>query len=182
MKRRTYLASLATLTASAGCLGGTAATNNSSPQQMQKTVSVSNVSTEGVPEGLDLNVEVSDATITESSTARVSLKYMNTGENTLTLNINPDALDPVSSVENRPGILLFSDAYDPKQTSPGCWKPKQDQFVQPGVVHNYSLEPGQTATLTYNVWATPKQDGCIQPGDYQLELLYGSATLTVARK
>jgi spore coat protein CotH len=97
MKRRTYLASLATLTASAGCLGGTAATNNSSSQQMQKKVSVSNISTEGAPKGLDLNVEVDDATITESSTARVSLKYMNTGENTLTLNINPDAPDPVSS-------------------------------------------------------------------------------------
>lgn len=182
MKRRTYLASLATLTASAGCLGGIAATNNSSPQQMQKTVTVSNVSTKGAPEGLDLNVEVGDATITESSTARVSLKYTNTGEKTLTLNINPDAPDPVPSVEDSPGLLLLSNAYNPKQTSPGCWKPKPDQFVQPGVVHNYSLEPGQTATLTYDVWANPKQDGCIQPGDYQLELLYGSATLTVARK
>lgn len=182
MKRRTYLVSLATLTASAGCLGGTAATNNSSPQQMQKTVSVSNVSTKGAPEGLDLTVKVGDATITESSTARVSIKYTNAGEKTLTLNVNPDAPDPVSSVEDSPGLLLLSDMYDPKQTSPGCWKSTRDQFVRPGVGYNYPLEPGQTATITYDVWATPKQDGCIRPGDYQLELLFGSATLTVARK
>ncbi|NEU58025.1 hypothetical protein [Halorussus sp. MSC15.2] len=182
MKRRTYLASSATFTASAGCLGRIAATNDFSTKQTQKTVSVTNVGTKGAPEGLDLHVAVHDPTITEDSTARMSLKYTNIGENTLSLNINPDAPDPVFSVEDSPGLLLLSDAYDPRQTSPGCWKPKQDQFVQPGVVHNYRLEPGQTATLTYDVWANPTQDGCIQPGDYRLELLYGSTTLTVARR
>ena len=179
MRRRTCVASLATLAATAGCLGGTSDADSSPSPQAPKTVSVSGVSSEGTPDGVELDATVADDTITERSTARVSLEYANTGGETRVLNIDPDAPDPVSSVDDSPGLVLLSDAYDPERTSSGCWKPVRDRFVQPGVAHRYEIAPGDTATLGYDVWAAPTQDGCIRPGTYRLDPLYGSTTLAV---
>jgi len=179
MRRRTCVASLATLAATAGCLGGTSDADGSPSPRAPKTVSVFDVGSEGTPDGIELNVTADDDRITERSTARVSLEYTNTAGETRILNIDPDAPDPVSSVDDSPGLVLLSDAYDPERTSSGCWKPVRDRFVQPAVAHRYEIAPGDTATLGYDVWAAPTQDGCIRSGTYRLDPVYGSATLAV---
>ena len=93
MRRRTCVASLATLAATAGCLGGTSDADGSPSPRAPKTVSVSDVGSEGTPDGVELDATVADDTITERLTARVSLEYANTGGETQVLNIDPDAPD-----------------------------------------------------------------------------------------
>lgn len=192
MNRRTYLVSVATLTAGAGagCLG---IVSSRSTNRKRKTVSVSdvtrttpksmeNVDQDEQPTNLVFDVVVNDDTITADSTAKVTLKYTNEGSDTLKLNINPNAPVPVSSVDTNPGLILVSEAYDPKRTSNSCWKPRRDAFAVPAAVYQYPIEPGQTANLSYRVWAAPKQNAdCIKPGTYQFDPLYGSFAMTVKR-
>lgn len=190
MNRRTYLASLAALTTGSGCISNAMSQNASNP--MEKTVSVSNVARRppAEPENLDedekptdleFGVEVVDAEITPSTKARVMLTYRNGGEDTLKLNINPERPDPQPSNAENPGLILLSDAYDPSRASADCWKPEQKSFPQPAVAYQHPIEPGESATLEYGVWAAPQQEAdCIRPGVYQFEPLYGSFTLTVA--
>lgn len=189
MNRRTYLASLAALTTGSGCVSS--AVTQNSPNQMERTVSVSNVARRppAEPEKLDedekptdlaFDVAVSDAEITPRSTARVTLRYTNRGEDTLELNINPDRPDPQPSTGEDPGLILLSDAYEPTRSTANCWKPEQDRFPQPAVAYQHPIEPAETETLEYDVWAAPRQEAdCIRPEDYKLEPLYGSFTLTV---
>lgn len=182
MKRRVYLASLVALTTGAGCISSTATTNRTSSKPMKKTVSVTNRATNKKQKSLKFDVEVINAAITASSTARITLKYTNTGEDTLKLNINPEEPDPVPSVEDTPGLILLSEIHNPKRRSPECWKPTQESFPQPGVAYHHPIQPGQTVALTYEVWADPHQEAdCIRPGEYRFKPLYGSITLTVAR-
>ena len=189
MNRRTYLASLTAFTTCGGCLNN--AVNLDSSHQMEKTVSVSNVrrrppaepeklDEDEKPTDLEFGVEAVDAKITSTTTARVMLTYTNGGENVLKLNINPERPDPQSSRAESPGLVLLSEAYDPTRRSDTCWKPQQEGFPRPAVGYQYPIEPGGSATLAYDVWATPGQDAdCIRPADYQFEPLYGSFTLTV---
>lgn len=190
MNRRSYLSSIAALTAGAGCLGRA---SDGTPDRVGKTVSVSDVgrttpdSVENVdaderPTHLEFDVEVRDATITANSTARIALEYTNTGADALELNVYPEQPDPVSSVDANPGLILLSDAYDPARTSDTCWKPERDAFAVPAVAHQHPIEAGGTATLPYGVWASPDQGAeCIEPGTYQFDPLFGSFTLAVRR-
>ena len=158
---------------------------------MEKTVSVSSVQRrppaepekldeDEKPTDLEFGVEAVDAKITSTTTARVVLTYTNGGEDILKLNINPERPDPQSSSRESPGLILLSDAYDPSRTLDTCWKPEQKGFPRPAVAYQHPIEPGESATLAYDVWATPQQDAdCIRPADYQFEPLYGSFTLTV---
>lgn len=193
MKRRTYLTTAAAaLTAGSGCLGRVMSQNPS--KKMPKTVSVSNVARrspsepekldeEEKPHGLQFDVTVQQSEITTDSTARLSLKYTNTGKDTLKLNINPDDPGYVPSVSENPGIVLLSDMYDPTRSSKDCWKPDRNQFSEPAVAHQHSVEPGETETLEYNVWAAPQQQAdCIQLGDYAFKPLFGSFSLSVEGK
>lgn len=192
MRRRAFLTSCAALTAvgSAGC---TSQAESPSPARHRKIVSVSdvrrttpdsfdNVSRNQRPTGLEFHVDVADEIITSDSTARVALKYTNTGDETLEVNLNPDQPDPITSVTENPGLVLLSDAYDPTRSSDTCWKPTEDGFPAPAVAYQHPIEPGETVTLPYDVWAAPKQETrCIAPGDYQFEPLYGSFRITVTR-
>lgn len=192
MKRRSYLASIASLTAlsaGSGCISN-ALGHNSTPQ-MKKTITVSNVERrppadperldeEEKPTGLEFDVTVADAEIIPTSTARIELTYKNSGADTLTLNINPEQPDPTRSETDDPGLILLSDAYDPTRASADCWKPKEEGFPRPMVAHQYPIRPNESATLAYAVWAAPQQEAeCIRPADYQFRPLYGSFTLTV---
>lgn len=189
MNRRTYLASLAALTTGSGCISN--ATSQNSSNRMEETVSVSNVERrppaepekldeDERPTDLEFGVRVVDAEITPSSTARVTLTYTNGGENTLKLNIDPEQPDPLSSSAESPGLILLSDAYDPTRAVDACWKPEQESFPQPAVAYQHPIEPGEEATLAYDVWAAPQQESdCLRPANYQFEPLYGSFTLTV---
>lgn len=180
MKRRTYLVSVAALTMSAGCIGSTATTNETNSKQMRKTVSVSKAAQNGKIESLKFDVEVVEAAITTSSTGQVTLRYTNTGEDTLKLNVNPEEPDPLSSIKDMPGLILLSDVHNATQASSECWKPEQESFPQPGVAYNYPIKSGQTAALTYEVWANPQQKAdCIRTEEYRFEPLYGSFTLTI---
>lgn len=178
MKRRTYLASvasLATLTGASGCISGAAGRN--SADRMDKTVTVSNVEQ---PTDFEVDVNVVDGNITPSTTARVALTYTNTGEDVRTVNLNPENPDPLPSVGKDPGLVLLSDAYDATRTGTECWKPEQEGFPRPAVVYQTPIEPSQSITLEYDVWAAPQQDAdCIDPDTYRFEPLYGSFTLTV---
>lgn len=190
MNRRTYLASLAVLTTGSGCISNAMSQNSS--DQMEKTVTVSNVERrppaepekldeDEKPTDLEFDVEVVDAEITPSTTARLTLRYTNGGEDTLKLNINPERPDPQPSDADDPGLILLSNAYDPTQATADCWKPEQESFGQLAVAYQHPIEPGESATLAYDVWAAPLQEAdCIRPGDYQFEPLYGSFTLTIA--
>lgn len=157
---------------------------------MEKTVSVSNVTRrppaepekldeDEKPTGLEIDVDVIEAAITPRSPARVTLTYTNAGEDTLKLNINPDGPDPLTSEMDDPGLVLLSDTYDPTRAA-DCWKPEQESFPQFAVVHQFPIEPGESAPLVYDVWAAPQQEAdCIRPADYRFKPLYGSFTLTV---
>lgn len=192
MDRRTYLTSATALTVGsiAGCIGSV--TDNAA-DGLRKRVSVSaverttpqsmeNVDADEKPTNLKIGVVVGDDTITPNSTAQVTLTYTNEGSDTLKLNINPEQPTPVWSDDENPGLILVSDAYDPKRTSTNCWKPKRDAFAVPAVAYQYPIDPGQTTELPYEVWAAPKQNAdCIVPGSYQFDPLYGSVTITVER-
>lgn len=192
MKRRTYLASLAALTTSSGCISHVRSRHTST--EMAKTVTVSNVERrppaeperldeDEKPTGLEIAVEVVDGEITASTTARVTLTYTNGGADTLEMNINPESPDPLASEAEDPGLVLPSDAYDPSRESKGCWKPEQDGFPRPAVAYQHPIEPGESATLAYDVWAAPRQAAdCIATKAYRFEPLYGAFTLTVAAK
>lgn len=189
MNRRTYLASLAALTGSAGCL--TAGLSLS--DRWEKTVSVSaverrlpesieNVTEDERPTGLAFDATVTREAITPDATARIALGYTNTGSETLTLNVDPDRPAYVPSVAEDPGVVLLSDAHDPTRRSATCWKPKRDTFGQFPVPNRHPIEPGDTETLEYDVWAAPKQDAdCMEPATYRFEPLYGSFALTVRK-
>lgn len=158
---------------------------------MNKTVAVSNVERrppaepeqldeDEKPMGLKMDVTIVEAEITTTSTARVMFTYTNTGEDTLKLNINPEAPDPLPSETDDPGLILLSETYDPTRATADCWKPEQEGFPQPAVAYQSPLESGESATLAYDVWAAPQQEAdCIRPVDYQFKPLYGSFTLTV---
>lgn len=192
MYRRTFLASFAALTAggSAGC---TSRAESVSTPPYRKIIAVSNVnrttpesidnvSREQQPTELEFRVDVTDETITPDSTAQVALKYTNTGEDTLEVNLNPDHPNPITSDDETPGLVLLSDAYDPTRASDTCWKPTEDGFPVPAVAYQYPIEPGETVTLPYKLWAAPDQEAsCITLGDYRFEPLYGSFTITVRR-
>lgn len=180
MRRRTFVASLAALAASAGCIENT--TVQGSDDQMQKTIDVSDVTTEpGDEDGLTFDVTVVESTITPDASARIELVYENDGANTLTLNLGPDNPTPVFTEENDPGLVLLSDAYDPTRESDECWKPQEEEFPQPAVVRTHQLDPSETVTLAYDVWADPNQEAdCIQPGEYGFEPQSGAFTLSVS--
>lgn len=193
MNRRSFLSSVASgtaISAGSGCISNVVG-ENSAPQ-MEKMVTVSNVERrppaepekldeEEKPTGLVIDVNIVEAKITPSSTARVTLAYTNTGEDTLKLNINPEGPDPLASKAGDPGLILLSDTYDPTRAAADCWKPEQKGFPQLAVAYQYPIEPGESATLAYDVWAAPQQEAnCIRSADYQFEPLYGSFTLTVA--
>ena len=143
MKRRELLVSTATVTATAaasGCIANEIGRN--SPSQMEKTASLSNVKRrppvdpekldeDEKPTGLEVDINIVEEKITSSSSARLSLVYTNTGEETLKLNINPEMPDPLESEMKDPGLILLSDPYDAARTAGDCWKPKQDSFPQP---------------------------------------------------
>lgn len=185
MNRRAYLATVAGL--GAGCVG-----TATGPAGGEQIVSVSNVErrTPADPERLDADerptaleiaVEVVDPTITDESTARLALAYSNTGSDTLELNINPELPDPLPSVADDPGLLLLSDGTGATRMDRDCWKPAQDRFPVPAVVYQYPLEPGERATMAYDVWADPLQTAdCIQSGTYSVEPLSGSFVLSVS--
>jgi len=144
---------------------------------MDKTVTVSNAEQ---PTGLAVDVTVVDESITPSTTARVALTYTNTGEEVRTVNLAPETPDPLPSVRNDPGLVLLSDAYETTRTGTECWNPEQEGFPQPAVVYQTPIEPSQSITLEYDVWAAPQQDAdCIEPDTYRFEPVYGSFTLTV---
>ncbi|MFB6303001.1 MAG: hypothetical protein ABEH78_09100 [Haloferacaceae archaeon] len=125
---------------------------------------------------------MTDATITPDATARVTLTYANTGDDRLRLNVHPERPDPVHSVEENPGLVFLSDAYDPTRASDTCWKPAEDAFPVPAVAYQYPIEPGDSVTLPYEVWAAPGQEAdCIEPGDYRFDPLYGTFTVAVKR-
>lgn len=190
MNRRRVLATLGTLAlgTSAGC-AATSQTNTSS--DAHRTVSVSHVgrttpedvetvTADERPTGLRFDVAVTDATVSPDSTARVELTYANAGQETLELNVNPEHPGPVTSVETDPGLLLLSGGYDPTRASDACWKPTQDHFGELAVAYQHPIEPGESATLAYDVWAAPSQEAtCIAPGAYHFETLYGAFTLHV---
>lgn len=191
MNRRSFLTSVASLTAlsaASGCISN-AGGQNSTPK-MAKTVTVSNVERrppaepekldeDEKPAGLEIDLNIGEAEITPSSTARVTLTYTNTGEDTLKLNINPDGPAPLPSEMDDPGLILLSNTYDPTRAA-DCWKPEQESFPQLAVAYQYPIERGESATLAYDVWAAPQQEAdCIRPADYQFKPLYGSFTLTV---
>lgn len=180
MNRRTYITSLAAIAASTGCIESMP--GQTSPDTMRRTVSVENVAEDEAPPGIQFDVEISDAEITTDATARIALGYENAGEEPRELNINPEGPDPLSSEDEDPAIVLLSDAYDPARSSADCWKPEQDGFPQPAVVHRHELDPGERATLEYEVWADPQQEaGCIRRGTYQFEPLYGTFSLAISR-
>ncbi|MFB6133125.1 MAG: hypothetical protein ABEJ44_06965 [Halanaeroarchaeum sp.] len=192
MKRRRFLGSIAALSgisAGSGCLGSPGGTNDSF--RTDRTVGVTDVERrppaepekldeDEKPTGLEIDVSVVETRITTADTARVVLRYTNAGRDTLELNVNPESPDPLSSEMDDPGLILVSDAYDPTRATPGCWKPVEERFPQPAVAYQYPIEPGESATLAYDVWAAPRQEAdCIRPGEYQFTPLYGSFTLAV---
>lgn len=180
MRRRTFIGSLAALTVSAGCIANTP--DQGPDNQMKKTIAVSDVTAQpGDKDGLAFDVIVVESTITPSTGARTELVYQNNGTDTLTLNINPDEPNPLFTDESDPGLVLLSNAYDPTQGADDCWKPEEQEFPQPAVVHPYQLAPGETATLVYDIWAAPKQNAdCIQPGEYTFTPKSGTFTLSVS--
>lgn len=192
MNRRTYLTAVAALTAGSGCLG--AATSLRTTVRTRKSVSVSDVARrppadpekvdeEENPHGLRFDVTVDRAAITGAETARVSLVYTNGGEDTLKVNVNPDQPGYVASLTSNPGLVLLSETYTPTRSSGDCWKPEREQFGELAVAYQYPIEPGESATLEYDMWAAPAQQAaCIQPGDYEFEPLYGAFTLSVERQ
>lgn len=177
MKRRTCLASitsLATLGIGSGCIGR-AKLQQSSNQK--KTVDVSSVKQ---PEELTIEVDPVEKQITANSTARIALVYTNGGESVRKVNLNPDNPDPLPSIGTDPGLLLLSETYDPTQATANCWKPEEERFPQPAVVHQQPLKPGQSLSLEYDVWANPQQTAdCIQPRKYQFDPIYGAFELIV---
>lgn len=189
VKRRPYLASLATLTGSAGCLGTT--TSFSPSPRSGTTVSLSNVeprlpeTIETVPEDerpsdLAFDAAITRETVTPDAPARIALEYTNTGSETLTPNIDPDHPAPVPSTATNPGLVLLSAVHDPIRRTSTCWKPEDDTFGHFAVANQYPIEPGDTETIEHRVWAAPEQDAdCIQAGNYRFEPLYGVFTLTV---
>lgn len=179
MRRRTFVASLAALTVSAGCI---ASSEQESDDQAEKTIDVSDVTARpGDEDGVAFDVLVVESTITPSTGARIELVYENTGTDTLTLNIDPEEPNPLFTDESDPGLVLLSSAYDPTRESDHCWKPEEQGFPQPAVVRSYQLDPGETATLRYDIWAAPEQNAdCIQPGDYSFEPRSGAFTLSVS--
>lgn len=189
MNRRTYLGSLATIMASAGCIGPTASLGSSDRSRMTVSVSnverrlpesIENVAEEDRPTELAFGVDVARETIASETTARVVLEYTNTGDETLSLNVDPDRPRYVLSVAENPGLFLLSDAHDPTRRSATCWKPERETFGQFTVPNRHPIEPGDTETVEYDVWAAPVQDADrIQLGTYRFEPLYGSFTLTI---
>lgn len=189
VKRRPYLASLAALTGSAGCLGTT--TSVSPSARSRTTVSLSNagrrlpenveaVSEDEWPSGLAFDAAITRETVTPDAPARIALEYTNTGSETLTPNIDPDHPAPVPSTATNPGLVLLSAVHDPTRRTSTCWKPEDDTFGHFPVANQYPIEPGDTETIEYRLWAAPEQDAdCIQAGTYRFEPLYGAFTLTV---
>lgn len=185
MKRRKYLASAVAITASAGCLGRIASGNSTDQHNMasdqNKMVSV--VNARGNVEGLIVAVELVDDAITSDSTARLSLTYRNESTQAIKLQIQPDHPAPLHSrpVDEMPALLLFPDVFDPEKASPNCWKPTAAPAVRP-VMTEYTLDPGHSVTMEYEVWASPKQDAdCMQAKKYQIESSKASFELRVTQ-
>lgn len=189
MNRRTYLAALPALTAGTGCLdlttrqgsaGGNALTVSVSKVQRGLLETVENATDGERLAALAFGVNIERDAITPDATARVALEYGNEGDESFTLNINPDEPDHVSSVGDDPGLVLLSDEHDLTRRTDTCWKPQEDVPGRERVGYQHPVEPGDTETLEYGVWAAPRQRAdCIQPGAYGFETLYGSFELTV---
>lgn len=189
MNRRSCLASLVALTTGSGCIGR--ATDQSPSNQMNKSISISdverrppsepeNLGVDEKPSDIEFTVDIVREDITPETTARIALGYENASDETRTLNVNPDQPGPISSVTESPGLVLLSDTPDLSRQSSSCWKPERDTFGRVRVGYQHPISPGDVETLEYDVWAAPQQDAdCIEPGTYRFEPLYGSFTLTV---
>ena len=184
MHRRTCLAALAGLFSTAGCAQLSAVSND--PQQRDAAdgpLMISSISA-STPEdsSVALSATVIREAITPEETARVAIEYTNTGDSTVTININPDKPDPLHSVprDETPGLYLIPDGYSPTRASGECWKAAESLPVQASITE-YDLPSGESVQMEYDVWGSPKQSAaCIQTDAYELSPPEGAVSLTIS--
>jgi len=158
MRRRTVLASAATVTAGglAGCLAPVL--GNPLPRRL------SVAGTEA--QRFELGAQLLEPVVTVDHTARLRVTWTNTQSQEI--GINRTYL-PTSRMNEtyRTGLILAEPSYDfTGQTWAGCWKLTEMQGPG-GAGPDAVLAPDESVTIEYEVWTDPREDGCFPLGEYQ---------------
>lgn len=157
MRRRTLLASAATVTSSglAGCLASVL--GNPLPRRLS-------VAGTNAP-GLSIDIELLEPTVTVDHTARLRVNWTNERAERVVLRLL-DASPDLFFTRGRTGVVLVPPSYEfTGQTWAGCWKLAQESG--PGGQPYAMLDPGQTLTHEYELWTDRDEEGCFPLGQHR---------------
>ncbi|WP_049971745.1 hypothetical protein [Haladaptatus cibarius] len=165
MERRTYLTGAATVLATlAGCTAN--GIKNIGTSQMRQ---ITDVSVSGL-ESTDLSVEASvkQAKITSNHTGEISLTISWNGDEKRTLSFGSSI--PYSSPKKstkQEGVLLVDKESNFERRNTDTWIPKRDNLETGDLtLMGATLEPGQSVSHTWEVWAHPGKASRIESGTY----------------
>jgi hypothetical protein len=168
MRRRAFLSGLGGC-ALAGGLGGCASSANS----QSNAVEIKGVDTAPREYPGAFTVSVRKPLITKESTARIRIALENTSNRPRTFVFGHSP--PFSGLRSEDGQLLLLDRtkqtggeYEP--VAPGCWVPEANSFdlIEPDVLNDVRLDPGEKVGRTVLVWGTDSQD-CTLRGEYRFD-------------
>lgn len=178
MNRREYLAGfVGGVAAVSGCITSTPKEQQTPKEQTPdaKTAtgsgrrSVSVVGTE--TEGIKVDAEMLESTVTKGHTAKVRLTWTNSGSQKTSVSIGRESAEPLTShtIKNgdwqSTGLVLVPLSYDPQKRSEACWKP-EDYFGGGGDAESTTLTSGESFRHKYRLWTDPDKEECLPAGEY----------------
>lgn len=173
MNRREYLRGLVGgFAAISGCLTSTGGSGGG-----LRSVSLAGTETEGI----EVDVEILESTVTKDHTAEIRLTWTNSSSQKISVSIGRETAEPLIShtIKNgdwqSTGLVLVPTSYDPQKRSEDCWKP-EDYFGGGGDAESTTLTSRESFQHEYRLWTDLDKEGCLPTGTYDFGH-FGESTL-----
>lgn len=177
MKRRVFLSCAGTGLLS-GCLGEKATRIlESNDSEAMTRITVETERTIAKERGISVDIEITEASVTETHPASVRIQMTNVDDTART--VQTGSIVPFSGfepVEGR-GLLLLTATDDNRDRLSDCWqldRPADSDLGGRPVSNDATLDPGESVANEYEVWSHYANDECYPPGVYQFQTRYVS--------
>lgn len=165
-RRRAVLATLGSV-AAGGCAG------LSPNEQSEHVATFRHQRTNS--EKFRVTVDIDHRRITTEQTAVVSLSFTNPSDEPRDLSLPRDREGVKPQYSGQPsdhtGLLLlpFADRNRVERADDSCWTVTEEPGELLGAPSPATLDSGETLSYLFEVWWTPRAEGCLEPGSYVIE-------------